>query len=176
MIKTNSIQLTTEEIRTIWDYKDGELWWKERKQGRQMDRPAGSFDANGYRQIQLNGRFYRLHRLVWRWHHRTLIDGYIIDHIDNNPANNRIENLQQISQAGNVCRSERVKNPKGCVSFHTQRQKWRVTLTRDYKSMHLGYFATHKEGVEYLENYHDEQARSDCRTGDGARGETSQAL
>lgn len=175
MIKTNSIQLTTEEIRTIWDYKDGELWWKERRKGRTLDRPAGCFDK-GYRRIELNGRLYLMHRLIWLWHGRELVDGLVLDHIDNNPSNNRIENLQQILHADNLRRRDCVKNAKGGVSFHKAGQKWRARLVRNNKEIYLGSFKTREEAVECLKNYHNEQARSDCRTGDGARGETSQAL
>jgi hypothetical protein len=175
MAKPKPIELTTEEIRTTWDYRDGELWWKERKNGRMMDRPAGSF-ASKYRQIEFNGRLYQMHRLIWLWHDKELVDGLVIDHIDSNRFNNRIENLQQISPGDNVRRSEYVKNPKGGVYFHKVSQKWRAKVCRNYKDIHLGLFQTREEAVECLENYHDEQTRSDSSTSDGAGRETSEAL
>jgi len=175
MIKTNPIELTTKEIRTLWDYRDGELWWKERRRGRMMDRPAGCFD-NKYRRIELNGRLYQMHRLIWLWHGRELVDGLVIDHIDNNPSNNRIENLQQILHADNLRRREFVNNSKGGVAFHKSAGKWRARLMRNNKDIHLGLFETREEAVECLENYRNEQARSNCSTSDGARGETSEAL
>ena len=123
MIESKPIQLTTEELRTIWDYKDGELWWKERRRGRRINRPAGASCTRGYHQIKLNKRLYLIHRLIWLWHGRELVDGFVIDHIDNNPSNNRIENLQQISQGENLRRREYVKKPKGCVFFYKHTQK-----------------------------------------------------
>jgi len=176
MIKINPIELTTEEIRAILDYKDGQLWWKERGKRRMMDRPAGCFNSKGYRRLFVNGKECRTHRLIWLWHGRELIDGLVIDHIDNNPANNHIENLQQISPGENNRRRECIKNPKGTVYFSKRAKKWHAQLKRTYKSIHLGSFETREEAVEYLENYRNEQARSDCRTSDGARGETSEAL
>ena len=176
MIKINPIELTTEEVRTILDYRDGELWWKERRRGRQMTRPAGCFTSDGYRTIRLNGKLYPAHRLIWLWHGKELVNDLVIDHIDNNPSNNHIENLQQISQGDNARRSEYVKNPKGSVGFTKREQKWRARLMRNYKDIHLGYFATREEAVECLENYRNEQARSNRSTSDGTRGETSEAL
>lgn len=176
MAKTKPIELTTEELRIIFDYRDGELWWKERKQKRQMDRPAGSINGSGYHKINLNGRYYKVHRLIWLWHGKELVDGLVIDHIDSNRSNNCIENLQQISQADNVRRAEWVTNPKGGVYFHKARQKWQVQITRNYKNIHLGLFQTREEAVECLENYRNEQARSDSSTSDGAGRETSEAL
>jgi hypothetical protein len=176
MTKTKPIQLTTEEIRTAWDYKDGEFFWKKSGAGRKLNQPAGSFCSNGYRRIALKGRCYLAHRLTWLWHGRELIDGLVIDHIDNNPANNHIENLQQISQGENNRRREYIKNSKGCVCFHKARQKWEVKIMRNYKNTYLGLFQTREEAVECLENYRNEQARSDSSTSDGAGRETSEAL
>ena len=175
MPKTNPIELTTEEIRTLWDYRDGDLWWKERRRGRMMDRPAGCFD-NGYRRIELNGRLYLMHRLIWLWHGKELVDSLVIDHIDNNPSNNCIENLQKISQADNLRRRECIKNPKGSVCFHKISRKWRARLQSKCKQIYLGSFKTREEAVECLKNYRNEQARSDSSTSDGAGRETSKAL
>jgi hypothetical protein len=176
MTKSKTIELTTEEIRTIWDYRDGELWWKERGKGRILDRPAGAFTSHGYRRINVNGIECRVHRLIWLWHGRELVDGLVIDHIDNNPSNNHIENLQQITTKENNCRRECIKNSKGTVYFSKQAKKWHVQLRRNNKRINLGYFGTREEAVECLENYRNEQARSDSSTSDGARGETSEAL
>lgn len=176
MIKTNSIQLTTEEIRTIWDYKDGELWWKQRRSRTNCTKPAGCKLSKGYCQIMYKRVHYLGHRLIWLWHGKELIDGLVIDHIDGNPSNNRIENLQQISPGENTRRAEFAQNPKGTVSFHKKANKWHVCITKNYKNIYLGLFQTRKEAVEYLENYRNEQARSDSSTSDGAGRETSEAL
>jgi len=176
MIKTNAIQLTTEEIRTIWDYKDGKLWWKKRRSRIDCTKPAGCKLSKGYCQIMYKRVHYLGHRLIWLWHGKELIDGLVIDHIDGNPSNNRIENLQQISPGENTRRAEFAQNPKGGVYFHKQAKKWEVRIMRNYKSVYLGLFQTREEGVKCLENYRNEQARSDSSTSDGARGETSEAL
>ena len=38
-----------------------------------------------------------LHRVVWSYYHGEIPDGYEIHHVDGNPANNNVENLQCIS-------------------------------------------------------------------------------
>jgi hypothetical protein len=47
----------------------------------------------------------RVHRLVYQYHNKIgdcLLEGFVIDHIDNNPLNNHIDNLQQITQSDNI--------------------------------------------------------------------------
>ena len=50
----------------------------------------------------------RLHRFIYMFLYNTIPDGCIIDHIDNNPSNNRPWNLQAIPQSKNVAKE---KNP-----------------------------------------------------------------
>ena len=61
---------------------------------------AGSVDANGYLRIAANGKKYMAHRLVWLWHYGVMPKE--IDHIDGNPLNNRVENLEWTSRSGNA--------------------------------------------------------------------------
>lgn len=43
-----------------------------------------------------------IHRLVFEAFNGRIEDGYVIDHIDGNPMNNRIDNLRQVTQKENV--------------------------------------------------------------------------
>lgn len=52
------------------------------------------------RYTSIQGR--RVHRLVYEIFVGKIPDGYVIDHIDNNSVNNRVENLQAISQSENI--------------------------------------------------------------------------
>ena len=58
------------------------------------------------------GRCYPLARVLYAWFKGDIDDGMVVDHIDNNPFNNCLSNLQLLTQERNL--EKRYKdNPKG---------------------------------------------------------------
>lgn len=52
-----------------------------------------------YSRVQLGKKHYYIHRLVYCVFNNDYdLDGFVIDHIDANPRNNNLENLQKITQ------------------------------------------------------------------------------
>ena len=63
------------------------------------DKPAGhkTSNKNGTRKcidVRLNRKLYKVHRIVWEIFYGKIPDKYVIDHLDQNPWNNKIENLE----------------------------------------------------------------------------------
>lgn len=69
-------------------------------------------DYQTYTRISLNTKkHYYVHRLVYcTFHNDYDLDGYVIDHIDNNPRNNCLENLQKITTRENNLRQKRFQH------------------------------------------------------------------
>ena len=67
---------------------------------------AGKQCKNGYRtlMVQENGIQYTFceHRCVWTWFNGDIPDGFEINHIDADRANNRIENLEMVTHSENI--------------------------------------------------------------------------
>jgi uncharacterized Zn-finger protein len=64
---------------------------------------GGSIDKGGYKIIYVNGKQIRQHRyIVEQYLKRPLTEKEIVHHIDGDPANNNIENLQVMTQAEHV--------------------------------------------------------------------------
>lgn len=95
----------------------------------------------GYYSINLNGKLYLLHRIIYACHH-----GYYpeyVDHIDGNTLNNNIENLRECTVSQNSMNSNIYKTNKTGykgVNFCKRSNKYRARITLNYKVKNLGYF------------------------------------
>ena len=66
-----------------------------------VNTPAGSFNR-GYVSVSINHKPYLAHRIIWVIHNKREIPrGYVINHIDCNPSNNDISNLEMVTYAEN---------------------------------------------------------------------------
>jgi hypothetical protein len=99
----------TETLRTLFNYDPGTgtLSWRS---GRYAGQPCGyrAGQGQGHLRVKVGQTHYRVHRIIWVLYHGTDIPGgYVIDHIDRDPSNNRISNLRIASVAFNNKNSER---------------------------------------------------------------------
>jgi len=131
--------ITTEKIRELFDYQDGNLVWKQSSRNGWVGKVAGSLQDNGYTVIKLNGKFYKAHRLVWLWHGKELPES--LDHINRNRSDNRIENLRVSESCENASnRTMAINNTSGSrnVAWHKRLQKWVVVVTSKGKRISFG--------------------------------------
>jgi len=64
-------------------------------------RPIGHLHISGYVCAKIKDTHYRVHRLVYMYHHGDIPEGLVLDHIDQNKTNNTIENLRAVSPSIN---------------------------------------------------------------------------
>ena len=84
----------------------------------------------------------------------------VVDHIDNNPLNNHLSNLQLISQRENTSKDRKNGTSQYTGVFLKKNiNKWLANIKIDSKSKHLGYFASEEEAAEAyqkaLKMYHE---------------------
>ena len=142
-------KLTQEKVHQLLDYdpETGELKWKVARGNRKMGAVAGSVGPDGYRQIEINRKNYRGHRLAWLWWY-----GYFpendIDHINRVRSDNRLSNLREVSRTCNsrncVTRSKSRSEVNG-VFWDEKSEKWRSSIMVASKAKCLG---RHKDLVE----------------------------
>lgn len=137
------MNITQKQLCEIFDYCDGQLVWKKCRNTTVIGKPAGAVGGRGYVNVTLNGKTYTAHRLIYLLHH-----GYLpamIDHIDRNKTNNRIENLRKATVSQNVCNREAPANStsgiKG-VRFHKRDKKWIAYAKVNGKQKHIGSFSS----------------------------------
>lgn len=104
---------------------------------------AGADRGDGYYKICFKKKRYYAHRVVWELHNGKLSKGEQIDHIDQNPSNNRISNLRIATNSENNCnRSRQSNNTSGFkgVSWNKFTQSWEAYIKLNGKRKFLGYF------------------------------------
>lgn len=137
------------EIIRLFDYyEDGYLVWKINRGKCKVGDIAGCKDGL-YWTVKINYRKYPLHRLIFLWHNKYLPEN-LVDHIDQNPSNNRIENLREVSHQCNMrnCRLSK-NNSSGIsgVSFISKSKKWQSTITINGKNVNLGLYKKFDDAV-----------------------------
>lgn len=107
------------------------------------------------RSIRLNGKTYHIwmHKVIYCRAQNLLIPPEVIDHIDNNPLNNRRDNLRQATPTQNKWNSgtlQRFKE-KGILKgahYHKRDRCWTSSICVNGKFIHLGTFETMEQAHE----------------------------
>jgi hypothetical protein len=110
---------------------------------------AGSFLKNGRIEIGISGSVYYAHRLAWLYVYGAWPKN-LIDHIDGNPANNRISNLRDVTHSENSQNQIKAKanNKTGFLGVYIHGGKYRAVIRVSGKDKYLGCFDTPKEAHE----------------------------
>lgn len=72
----------------------------------------------------------------------------VVDHIDNNSSNDKLYNLQLITQRENLTKDRKSSSKYAGVSWDKPSQKWRVRIHINGKRKSLGYYINEKEASE----------------------------
>lgn len=134
--------LSKEQLLEIFEYKDGELYWKTHTGNRyKTNKIAGYLHPSGYKYTGVLGKRYKNHRIIWMMHYGFLPKE--IDHIDRNKQNNRIENLRESNRVLNMQNVDMRKNNSSGfknVYWHKGNKQWQVKMNIDKKTKLFGYF------------------------------------
>jgi len=134
----------------------GEFWWILPKNGRPMNRQAGSVcgkNKTGYRQIYFDGKPYHAPSLAWymvtgKWPAR------IVEHKNLIRTDDRWDNYRLATRSENYANKRAYKNNKSGfkgVSFFKSRGKWIAQIQVNKKKINLGYYATPEQAhVAYV--------------------------
>jgi hypothetical protein len=162
--------ITQQRLHELFEYRDdGNLIRKMSvRGGNKIGDVVGSINREGYYAVNVDGTQTYIHRMIFLYHHGYLTDGLQIDHKDNNRANNRIENLREVTRSQNMHNSKipssNTSGIKG-VSWSKKRQKWKAAIKKNYKTILLGYYDTIEEAAAAVEKgrkeLHGDFARHD---------------
>ena len=127
-------------IHTLFKYKDGREKWRDR---------VFSLSHNGYPHVFISSKnkkvHYFVHNVIALCYLGEKPLGYQTDHINSIKTDNRLENLQYITQQQNI---QKIKTRNGRdVKGYTLKKngKYVAQITVDYKSLNLGCYHTEAE-------------------------------
>lgn len=143
--------LTSDLLKTLFEYKDGNLYWKVKPSSKvNIGDVVGSKDKDGYITTKINSKAYKVHRIIFLMHHDYM--PVFIDHIDRNRSNNKIENLREVITHSENLQNKGIykSNKSGYKNIHWFKltNSWRVV----YKKKHIGYYKQINDAITALES------------------------
>jgi hypothetical protein len=141
------------KLKEIFDYQDGELIYKIKIGSRgKIGNIAGTINKGiGYKKISIYGKEYYAHRLIYLYHYGIMPK--MIDHIDRNRSNNKIENLIESSYQHNSQNKSDYKNSKTLVrGVKKYGNKYRADKSVNGKTVYLGLYSTIEEASNIFNN------------------------
>lgn len=132
--------------RQLFDYDAdaGVLRWRVARGPAASGAVAGSRHNKGYWAIGYQYRMYLAHRLIWLYVHGEW-PNHQIDHRDGDRANNRLNNLRDVTQSvnqHNIRRARRSNRSTGILGAWPNKKGFQTRIVVNGKVRHIGTFKT----------------------------------
>ena len=128
--------IDVDKMRELFYYDSGRVRCKVARRRK----PLGSLASDergcvkGYRRISILKNLYKEHRVVWSLFNDTVPD--IIDHINNDVTDNRIENLRESNHTLNGYNRKKSR----CISYNKNNGNWHSYIVYNKRNVHIGCF------------------------------------
>jgi len=145
-------QMNKETLIEMFEYKKGKLYNKYTRNPRALQySEIGSKHHSGYRQVQISGKLYMVHRLIWIIYNDEIPSGMEIDHINHIRDDNRLINLRLVTRQDNR-RNQKLtaRNTSGTMGVYLIKKsnRWCAQIKVDGKVIYLGTYSIKKEAIE----------------------------
>lgn len=143
-MKTPDLEHSRVKELLSYDPESGIFMWNPRPAGHQRK-------DSGYVSIEVDGNEIKGHRLAWFMFYGVWPTG-LIDHINGDKSDNRIENLRDATHKINA-QNRRVHMKNSAqkllgVCWNKARSKWQAGIGHEGKNRYLGLFDTPEEAHE----------------------------
>lgn len=132
-----------QEILKCIEYRDGVLYWKNDRNFKVKAGDKVGANCLGYLRFKLFGKTFANHRVIYFMHHGNFPE--VVDHIDRDTLNNRIENLRAATKSDNKCNSKPHKDRKAKGSYLLNTGRYMSVIQKNGKREYLGVFDTAEE-------------------------------
>lgn len=126
--------------RFLFDANTGRLVWRD---GNWKGREVGETHF-GYRRVKIQGKNYRVHRLIWLYVHGHWPKEFL-DHVNGDRGDNRLCNLRECDHTQNMAnrRPQGGRKLKGITKFRGK--QWIAQIRHGGRSRYIGVFDTPEE-------------------------------
>jgi hypothetical protein len=144
--------ITQERLKSLltYDPATGEFRWRARPSNRvRIGDVAGCPDRHGYVVIRLDGVLHKAHRLAWLYVYGALPIKNI-DHINQQPSDNRVVNLREADQHENNQNRRVQRNAQSGVTgvvWNKTHGLWQARIYTREKCVSLGFHKTKEAAV-----------------------------
>lgn len=137
--------ITQKYLEILFGYNGKDLVWKESRGLAVKGSVAGTINSRGYRHIRIDNNFYQAHRLIWIFFNGAIPEDCVIDHMNRDRSDNRIENLRVLSVSENNRNS--AKSDHANVGVWKTGKRFKATYRVDGKRYYIGIFDTEDEAI-----------------------------
>jgi hypothetical protein len=166
MGKQNIPQIDQSLVRGLFGYDEKGLYKLKSTTNSPAGKRAHKIHKQGYKGFKINGKVIGEHRLVWVYHFGFMPS--LIDHINGDRSDNRVENLRVATNSQNICNSRLAKNntsgAKGVI-WAKDRNKWRARIVSGVVKKWLGSFNSYEEACKTVNNARKELHKDFANTG-----------
>jgi hypothetical protein len=133
--------LTANYLNLLFEYKDGTLYRKVSKGAVKAGKKVGTPQTDGCLTVSIDKKCYLVHRIIFMMH-----NGYfpeMVDHIDGNRTNNKIENLREATHAQNAWNSKpRADSNIGIknITYNKKFNQYTVRIQVNQERKYIGAF------------------------------------
>jgi hypothetical protein len=138
----------------IFEYRDGDLYWKIRPSNKKLQNKKVGCFSHGYIRLGYKKKLYYAHRVIWEMHYGEIPSGLLLDHDDGNGLNNKIKNLKLVDHVGNKRNLPiNCRNTSGVtgVYWNKQRNAWDSKLNVNGKTIYFGRYKNKEDAIKARE-------------------------
>lgn len=135
------IELMRERLN--YDHDTGTLTYSSKAKGnKRAGDKVGCLDRHGYIKVMFQGKMYFAHRIVWMMLKGRTPNG-LLDHLNGDKLDNRIENLRETNHSGNGANSDAPHGQSRVRGTTRLRDgRFQAGITCNGKRIHLGVHET----------------------------------
>jgi hypothetical protein len=149
LIKLPKHPLEVDLLHELFEYRDGKLYRRCAVPRGKAGSEVGCLNQKGYLIVSVNGKKYGVHCLIWLMHGNPPVK--MLDHINGDRADNRIENLRAADSARNQYNSRlSASNTSGIkgVSWCRTNKRWIGQIWYKKQLYRAGLFKDKQECAE----------------------------